>query len=210
MAKIPRIYTRSGDGGQTSLVGGERVPKSTSRIAAVGDVDELNCALGLVHASAVHAVSRDKAAEAKTPTVPIVLRRIIHTVQQRLFDLGALLATPPGSSFQPPPLTAEDVHWLERSIDRIQDDLPPLKNFILPAGNLAAGHLHQARAIARRAERSCVALADEHTLPAYSLEYLNRLSDLLFVCARWASTGEEVLWQPRQTNPDPWAEDPRA
>ncbi|KQT33341.1 cob(I)yrinic acid a c-diamide adenosyltransferase [Sphingomonas sp. Leaf412] len=181
MVKLTKIYTRTGDGGTTGLVDGSRVSKSDSRVAAIGDVDELNSALGVAIASlhggdVLHSLSR---------------------VQNDLFDLGADLATP-GDDFTPSDMTlrivASQVNRLEQDIDAMNATLDPLASFILPGGD--AAHLHLARAIARRAERAVAAMGA--TANPNALIYLNRLSDFLFVACRYVnkSGGGDVLWVP--------------
>lgn len=186
LVKLNKIYTRTGDGGSAGLVDGSRVSKACPRMAAIGDVDEANSALGL----AIAALDDDHATLAER------LRR----VQNELFDLGADLATPDGidGALRIVPGQVEKV---ERAIDAINDDLAPLTSFILPGGSVAASALHVARAVVRRAERSVVALAEDEPVNPFALAYVNRLSDLLFVAARSVALkeGGEVLWQPGAT-----------
>ena len=175
MVKLNRIYTRTGDAGTSGLVDGSRAPKSDPRFAAIGDVDEANSAIGV-------------AIPASGDLAPALSR-----IQNDLFDLGADLATPHGIDGALRIVPAQ-VERLEREIDTMNEALPPLTSFILPAGLSAP--LHLARAIVRRAERSVVALGDEASMPARA--YVNRLSDWLFVAARVVnrSAGEDVLWVP--------------
>lgn len=190
MVRLNKIYTRTGDNGTTGLVDGSRLPKHDARMEAIGAVDEANCAIGL----AVVAL-------ADAPMAG-VLRR----VQNDLFDLGADLATPlggiGGEDFTPSEMVLRMVdaqtEGLERSIDEANDKLEPLKSFILPGGSEVAARLHIARASARRAERSVVALAAEVPVNPAASAYINRLSDLLFVLARLANDGgrDDVLWVP--------------
>jgi len=163
-----KIYTKTGDKGQTGLVGGSRVNKDTLRIQAIGDVDELNATIGLArcHGSGGLALAK---------------------IQNWLFDLGAELATPEKSRFINSSLKEEHIQWLETSIDKQTADLPPLKNFILPGGTELASALHFARCVCRRAERSALALSREEPLREVVLVFLNRLSDWLFVSARTAN-----------------------
>jgi len=178
--RLTRIYTRTGDDGTTGLGDGTRVAKDSLRVEAIGAADELNSALGVVLAAA--------------PADPI--REMITAVQHELFDLGAELAVP-GRSV----IGAEQVRRLETVLDRLNADLPPLREFILPGGSPAAAACHLARAICRRAERRLVALSRAEPVNPRSGEYLNRLSDLLFVLARVASRAEggaEVCWAPRR------------
>lgn len=177
-----KIYTRTGDGGQTGLFGGGRVPKSDPRVAAYGDVDELNAALGVVRA-------HDPGGE---------LDAGIARVQQDLFVVGAILATPnparrKGGKFE---LPAERAAELEREIDAWEAELPCLEAFVVPGGRPSAAFLHAARAVCRRAERAIVALAADD-LPPTLVPYVNRLSDWLFVAARRVQQeagGEETTW----------------
>lgn len=190
MVKLTKIYTRTGDGGDTGLVDGSRIAKHHARIAAIGDVDELNSAIGIVVATL--------AGVAHEPP-----RAMLGRIQNELFDLGADLATP-GDDFAPSEMTLRIVHTqidrLEREIDAMNEDLTPLASFILPGGVPAAAHLQLARAIARRAERSTVAAAREIALNPLALTYLNRLSDHLFVLARWINRERgDPLWAPGAT-----------
>lgn len=187
MVKLNKIYTRTGDGGETGLVDGSRVSKSNLRMAAIGDVDEANSALGV----AASFVSHD------------ALTGALNRIQNELFDLGADLATP-GEDFSPGEMTlrivASQIERLETEIDAMNEELAPLQSFILPGGR-AAGHLHLARAIVRRAERTAVRAAQEMSLNPLALTYLNRLSDHLFVAARLVakSNGGDILWKPGAT-----------
>lgn len=187
MVRLNRIYTRTGDDGTTGLVDGTRRAKHDARMAAIGDVDELNSALGLA-ALAVDAVI---AAE-------------LARIQNDLFDLGADLATPLGA-FDTPDFAPTDmvlrivpaqVTWLETAIDAHNAALPPLRSFILPGGSEAAARVHMARAIARRAERAMTALAVAEPVNPAALAYANRLSDYLFVLARAINAGSDPLWVP--------------
>ena len=191
MVVLNRIYTRTGDGGTTRLSTGETVRKDDARVAAYGDVDECNSVLGLarLHAGAL-------------PDLDLLLERI----QNDLFDLGADLATPERDKplgWEPLRIIDSQVDRLEREIDALNGELAPLTSFVLPAGTALAAHLHLARTVCRRAERRAVTLAarpDEQVSPA-ALKYLNRLSDLLFVAARWANAqgAGDVLWKPGAT-----------
>ncbi len=185
MVKLNRIYTRTGDDGTTGLVDGSRVAKTDPRLNAIGDVDEANSAIGVAIAAL------------DDPGVAAALTRI----QNDLFDLGADLATP-GDDFTPSPMVlrivATQVMRLEAEIDAMNADLLPLTSFILPAGTRGAASLHLARAIVRRAERAAVAAGASVPLNPQAISYLNRLSDFLFVCARYVnnSAGGDVLWVP--------------
>jgi cob(I)alamin adenosyltransferase len=188
--RITKVYTRSGDAGKTRLAGGQQVWKDSLRVEAYGTVDELNAAVGLVRA--FNADGADVEATA-------VLEAELRWIQNKLFDAGGILATSPGQTFKNmPQVTAKDVTRLEKAIDLCQKDLAPLKEFILPGGGRVSGLLHQARTICRRAERLCVTLAREEAVDPAIVKFLNRLSDALFVFARWAAKkqGEpEFLWE---------------
>jgi cob(I)alamin adenosyltransferase len=198
--RINRVYTRSGDLGDTGLVGGERVAKDDPRIEAFGSLDELNSALGIALAEIASLAPAAEIAGAIDE-----LRATCLWAQQRLFDLGAYLATPP-KKFQSgmPNVRAEDVERLEKTIDRWGEPLPELTSFVLPGGGKAGAWLHFARTLCRRAERRIVRLHRDSPLDARVLAFVNRLSDFLFVAARHASRllGEaEVLWQPGARKP---------
>ena len=176
----PKIYTRRGDDGSTGLFGGPRVRKDDLRVAAYGDVDELNSALG---------VAREE--------VEGDLRALIDSLQSELFTLGGELATPDPSQApkEVPRITPQHILRLEQEIDRLTAELPEMRNFILPGGSRAGALLHLCRTICRRAERACVTLKAE----PLTLQYLNRLSDLLFTMARAANLragGREIPWKP--------------
>jgi cob(I)alamin adenosyltransferase len=175
--RLTRIYTRTGDDGTTGLASGERVPKDSARMEAMGDVDELNCMIGVLLAQ----------------PVPVSHRDGLFEIQHDLFDLGAELSMPRESL-----LEAERVTWLEARLDEFNANLPPLREFILPGGGAAGAHCHLARAVCRRAERSLVRLAREEPVTVAARQYLNRLSDFLFVLARvlGRESGEgEVFWK---------------
>jgi cob(I)alamin adenosyltransferase len=182
---LNRIYTKSGDAGQTSLGNEARIAKTDLRIIAYGSVDELNSGIGVALASGV----------------PEPLDRWLTRIQNDLFDLGADLCVPESpSSTEKSPLrvTAEQVTSLERHIDEIVESLTPLKSFVLPGGSLAAAHLHLARTICRRSEICVLRLAERDTINPQVAIYLNRLSDLLFVMARRSNGNgqNDVLWIP--------------
>ena len=189
--RITKVYTRTGDAGQTRLAGGQQVWKDCLRVEAYGTVDELNASVGLVRAMNAEAGSGSAASTQ--------LESDLRWVQNKLFDVGSILATTPGQTFpNMPEVTAKDVTKLEAMIDRCQEELAPLKEFILPGGGKVSATLHQARTICRRAERICIRLSREEPVAAELNKYLNRLSDALFVLARWVSKtqGEpEFLWQ---------------
>jgi cob(I)alamin adenosyltransferase len=170
-----KIYTRTGDQGATALFGGERVPKDHPRIAAYGTVDEANSFIGLALSHLQDQKGMDD------------LRSLLERVQDALFVVGADLATPQDAKPAVPRVTAAYVEQAEDDIDRLQEDLPPLKQFILPGGHPGAATLHIARTVCRRAERLARTAAREDALNEHALIYLNRLSDLLFVAARWVN-----------------------
>ena len=194
MVKLNRIYTRTGDGGDTGLTTGERVRKYDLRVAAYGDVDETNACLGIVRQQIGLATEID-----------VMLARI----QNELFDLGADLSTPQRGvkGFEPLRVTQGQVDRLERDIDRLNADLSPLRSFVLPGGSPAAAALHLARTVCRRAERLTVQLSDtgDEDVSPQCIRYLNRLSDLLFVMARWVNDKgrSDVLWRPGATRDEP-------
>lgn len=178
MPKLTRIYTRTGDQGFTGLIGGGRIKKSAPRIEAYGTVDELSSAIGVARAALAPLLAMEQRA--------IALDAWLAWTQDKLFDLGSLLATPPEDRTTRAPVASGDAAALEGAIDAAQRDLPPLANFIHPGGSLPGAHLHFARTICRRAERLLVALLDSgETGLTDALIYLNRLSDALFVWARW-------------------------
>jgi cob(I)alamin adenosyltransferase len=168
---LARIYTRTGDDGTTGLIGGKRVPKDSLRVEACGSLDELNALIGVV----------------LSQTLPEPVDRILQTVQQHLFIIGAELATPDENERQNAGIGDGTVRSLENEIDRMEEKLPPLRQFILPGGSLAGAELHMARTVARRAERHCVSLSRLEKVNPKILRYLNRLSDLCFVLARYVN-----------------------
>ncbi len=185
MVRLNRIYTRTGDDGTTGLVDGSRLPKDDARMVAIGEVDELNSALGF----AVVALSGQREA------------LLVQTIQNDLFDLGADLATP-GEDFTPSEMVLRivpaQVDRLEGLIDDLNEPIAPLKSFILPGGTEAAARVHLARAIARRAERAVITAGRAVPINPAALTYLNRLSDLLFVLARAlnGNGAKDILWVP--------------
>ncbi len=179
-----RIYTKTGDAGETSLFGGRRLPKDHLRIDAYGTVDELNSFLGLVS---------DVLTEESS-------RLLVRQIQSRLFDMGASLASDPEKFSTGASLRESDILHLEEAIDRMESVLAPLKNFILPGGHISVSYCHLARCVCRRAERLVVALAKAEPVDEIVVKYLNRLSDFLFVLARYQGHllgVPEVLWQGR-------------
>ena len=187
MVKLNKIYTRTGDDGTTGLVDGSRLSKDDIRVRAYGDVDETNSVIGLVR---LHLENRR-------------LDDMLGRIQNDLFDLGADLATPlpkkgDTDSEYALRMVPEQASRLETELDALNADLEPLTSFVLPGGSPPAAYLHQARTVCRRAERVCVALAAEQPITPAALTYLNRLSDFLFVAARWCNDqGEtDVKWVP--------------
>ncbi|GJD59466.1 cob(I)yrinic acid a,c-diamide adenosyltransferase [Methylobacterium dankookense] len=186
MVKLNRIYTRTGDKGTTALADGQRRSKADLRVEAYGTVDEANAAIGLAR---LHTTGE--------------LDAMLGRIQNDLFDLGADLATPPSAEplpYEPLRVVASQVTRLETDIDALNAAIPPIKSFVLPGGTPAAAYLHLARTVSRRAERLAVELAASETVSAEALQYLNRLSDFLFVASRAANANgaDDVLWVPGQ------------
>jgi cob(I)alamin adenosyltransferase len=192
---LHRIYTKAGDKGQTALVGGKKVSKDSPRIEAYGTVDELNAVLGLLRKA-----NRD---EPGPDDARARLDAILARVQNELFNLGSLLATlPEDLSEKQPRIEARHVEALEREIDELNENLPPLRSFTLPGGGWVSSWLHLARTVCRRAERIVVHLASIETVDGECVRYLNRLSDALYVFGRWnvrQRGEEEPLWTPERT-----------
>lgn len=189
---MTKIYTKTGDKGQTGLIGGERVWKDSLRIDSYGTVDELNSSIGLVNAFLNDlSVHWDKSE----------LTNFLLTIQNELFDIGSQLANNDKKIKSTlPQITAGQIQHLEKMIDKTEQILPPLKQFILPGGHILSALLHQARSICRRAERICVTLSRQEKIDEIIVIYLNRLSDTLFVLARWANhltQTEEIRWTPK-------------
>jgi cob(I)alamin adenosyltransferase len=189
--RITKVYTRTGDAGKTRLAGGQQVWKDSLRVDVYGTVDELNASIGVVRV--INADMLKECSEA------VQLEAELRWMQSKLFDAGSILATVPGQTFKSmPQVVAKDVTRLEKLIDRCQKDLTPLKEFILPGGGKVSGFLHQARTVCRRTERLCVALSKVEPVDPVIIKFLNRLSDALFVLARWVAKtqGEpEYLWE---------------
>jgi cob(I)alamin adenosyltransferase len=189
MARLTKIYTRTGDKGLTGLVGGRRVSKDSPRIWAIGTVDELNSTIGLARAF------NSGKPTAANRRIDLVLAR----AQNDLFNLGAELATLPEDMRKGMPRVGQnEITALEKLMDDLNRELGPLKEFILPGGGTTGAALHQARTICRRAERFCVRLAREERIGKFVVQYLNRLSDALFVLARWANKKQgvkETFWR---------------
>lgn len=180
-----KIYTKTGDKGMTSLIGGTRLPKHHARIEAYGTVDELNSHVGLLRDVITH-----------TETVEFLIG-----IQDRLFTLGSQLAADPEKNkMKLPQLSDEDVVSLERAIDRIDSVVPEMKSFVLPGGHVHVSYCHIARCVCRRAERAVLKLNDSETVDALHIRYLNRLSDYLFMLARWLVHElkvSEIPWKPK-------------
>lgn len=182
-----KIYTKTGDGGKTSLIGGTKVPKSHIRIESYGTIDELNSFIGLCS---------DQIEDEDS-------RTMLKEIQDRLFTIGSSLACDPDKEplMKMPDLKQEDIKLLETAIDKMNETLPVMKSFILPGGHMAVSSLHVARCVCRRAERICVHMQEEQLfIDPLVIQYLNRLSDYLFVLARYVGHfvgAEEVAWKPR-------------
>jgi cob(I)alamin adenosyltransferase len=185
---LNRIYTKTGDHGETHLAGGQRVAKDSLRIDCYGTVDELNAFVGMAGFSA----------EEHIPELAAILRRVQH----ELFNLGSILATRPKDVHpKQARITGAEIEQLEKEIDRMNGDLTPLRSFVLPGGSRLNTELHACRTICRRAERLAVSLAREEETPPEAIQYLNRLSDAFFVWSRWANHKlgvPEVLWEPNK------------
>ncbi|MDP3277076.1 MAG: cob(I)yrinic acid a,c-diamide adenosyltransferase [Deltaproteobacteria bacterium] len=186
MPRITKVYTRTGDDGTTGLGGGQRVRKDSLRIASFGTVDELNSMLGVAIAAGLH----------ETLTSPLA------RIQNELFHLGSDLCILEEDKlrFKVPTIESRHVDALEALMDELSESLAPLENFVLPGGTIGAAHLHVARCIARRAERETIALSRDESVGAFVVQYLNRLSDALFVMARYENHirgREDVLWDSR-------------
>lgn len=197
MVYISKVYTKFGDAGETMLASGDTVSKSSQRVEAYGEVDELNATVGLMRLEIA------RAGEPNEPNFPARLDAILARVQQELFNLGAELATPAPES-DPPKLRIDDRHIeaLEHDIDSLNEPLEPLKSFILPGGGPVGSMAHLSRTVCRRAERRVVSLTAQSYVRPQAQRYLNRLSDLMFVVARAAARAygaAEVLWDPSTT-----------
>lgn len=188
-----KIYTKTGDKGTTALFGGTRVPKYHLRIESYGTIDELNSYIGLI---------RDQ-------EIPLDIKNKLTRIQNELFTLGAMLATPPEKEtlkngkerLNIPKITDDSIAFLENEIDTMNESLPPMTHFVLPGGHTTVSYCHIARCVCRRAERLSVALNDEEALDANVLQYTNRLSDYLFVLARKLTQdlqAEEIKWIPEK------------
>jgi cob(I)alamin adenosyltransferase len=188
---ITRVYTRTGDQGDTALVGGQRVPKDALRIEAYGTTDELNAIVGIVRT-----FNEERLADGERHRW---LDEVLRRIQNQLFDLGSELATPPGAEYEGMFRLGEaEVKGLEELMDECQKDLEPLRSFTLPGGGRINAFLHQARTVCRRAEREVLRLSRVEPINEWDLKYVNRLSDTFFVLGRWAAKhmGErEYLWE---------------
>jgi len=182
LVKLDKIYTGGGDGGETSLAGGKRVQKHDPRVAAYGTVDEANAVIGIAQ---LHNQCEG-------------INEVLARIQNDLFDLGADLARPTLAGEEALRITAGQVERLENEIDQFNAPLAPLPSFVLPGGTPASAYLHLARTVVRRAERLTVSLTENEIVNPFTISYLNRLSDLLFVLARVANDGgaKDVLWTP--------------
>lgn len=191
MVRITKVYTRTGDKGDTGLVGGKRVAKDSPRIEAYGTIDELNSVIGLTRV-----FNEEKLNDADAHRF---LDQVLRQIQDELFDLGSELATPADCSYPGMYRVGEaEVKKIEQLIDECQKELEPLRSFILPGGGRIGAYLHQCRTVCRRAEREILRLSRAEEISQWPLKYVNRLSDLFFVLSRWISkqTGEkEYLWQ---------------
>jgi cob(I)alamin adenosyltransferase len=208
MAKLTRIYTRTGDDGTTGLVGGQRIAKTDLRIEAYGTVDELSSVIGLARAALADAQrARPVQDLAHAAATAHTLDAWLAWTQDTLFNLGSDLATLPKDRWAGMPLvTDDDARALERAIDAAQADLPALDTFIHPGGSYAGAFLHQARTVARRAERRLLELQAREPIAPETIRYLNRLSDALFVWSRWinhALDQPEHHWNAKTTPPMP-------
>ncbi len=178
-----KLYTRTGDNGTTSLVGGTRTPKDSPRLEAYGTVDELNSWIGLIASANVISESR---------------RTVLHCIQNRLFDIGAALATEPESTWQPSPPSEKSIKIIEDAIDEIDSTLPPIRQFVLPGGHPVAAQINIARSVARRAERRVITLQNSVEIAPEIVRYINRLSDFLFALGREVNintSNSEIFWQ---------------
>ena len=180
-----KIYTKTGDKGQTSLIGGTRLPKQHVRIEAYGTVDELNSYIGLLRDVIEDEITFD----------------LLISIQDRLFTIGShLAADPEKNKMKLPPILEEDVVALEIAIDKINDQVPEMKSFVLPGGHVYVSYCHIARCVCRRAERAVLRLAENETIEEIHAKYLNRLSDYLFMLSRWITLDKkasEIPWKPK-------------
>jgi cob(I)alamin adenosyltransferase len=201
--RITRVYTRGGDTGKTSLVGGARVDKDCLKLESYGTVDELICLVGTARTVIADDRLTPASSSSKTPGMSAAVRAELETalrrIQNRLFDMGSILATPAGQPYPGmPEITDADATALEKDMDAMQQALEPLNSFVLPGGTHANAALHQCRAVCRRAERDIIRLSREESVDKRLIKYINRLSDLFFVMSRYASRKagiKEYLWE---------------
>ncbi len=191
MVRITRVYTRTGDKGETGLVGGKRVPKDSARVEAYGTIDELNSIVGLARVFNEERLTKGEEHR--------LLDQVLRKIQDELFDLGSEMATPEDARYDGMYRVGEkEVKRLEEIIDQCQKELGPLKSFVLPGGGRIGAFLHQCRTVCRRAEREIVRLSRVEDIGEWPIKYVNRLGDLFFVLARWIAKRageEEYLWQ---------------
>jgi cob(I)alamin adenosyltransferase len=196
--RITRVYTRGGDTGKTSLVGGARVDKDCRKLESYGTVDELICLVGMAR-TVIGQSRRASGAGGLPAAVRDGLETSLRRVQNRLFDMGSILATPAGQPYKGmPEITDADSTGLEKEMDGMQKSLEALNSFVLPGGTLANAALHQCRAVCRRAEREIIRLSREEAIDTRLIKYINRLSDFFFVMSRYASRKagvKEYLWE---------------
>lgn len=179
-----KIYTKTGDKGMTGLFGGKRLPKDDLRIEAYGTVDELNAFVGTLNTSFIDEIQNN----------------LLNEIQKRLFTIGSNLASDPDKEMITPDVKVDDISDLEYAMDNMEEELPPLKNFVLPGGHHAAALAHVCRTICRRAERRVISLDRESTVDPLIIQYLNRLSDYFFMLSRYivhVNGAEEIAWIPR-------------
>lgn len=192
-----KIYTKTGDTGETGMMGGKRLSKDSPRIQAQGDIDELNAMLGVCRAQHDEKFKEHASRNLEQTLVPAdeLLQKILHVLQQEIFILGADISTPLDSQHTVPRIKKTQITQQEKWIDEMDNQLESLRHFILPGGSIMAANLHLARTVCRRTERSAVTLSSQEKINPLAIIYLNRLSDLLFIMARFANkmakTGEE-------------------
>ena len=200
MVRIDKVYTKTGDKGETRLGSGDCVSKAHPRVEAYGTIDELNSLVGVVRCFNLQKPDSERRNK---------LNYILTVIQQRLFDLGSELATNPKKiSKQELALSEGYVQWLEKVIDTMNEELQPLKSFTLPGGGHVVSFLHQSRTVCRRAERQMIRLQQKEEIGPWNLPYINRLSDAFFVFSRWSAISfgeEEFLWEPNLPDPDDWS-----
>lgn len=192
--QLNKIYTRGGDKGTTALVGGKRVSKSSAKLNSYGTADELNAQIGLIRTYALSYKDKHEGVFEETT-------KVLHIIQNRLFDIGSILATPPEQPYQGMPKVSDaDIVFLEEKIDSYNENLASLDSFTLPGGGILNAHAHVARTVCRRLERILVDLQNHEEVDENVLKYINRLSDYLFVYSRWVAkelNEDEFLWERR-------------